>query len=155
MVSGSPRFGRLKLFRQVSPRFRSKLFFPIQNVPLEVFCHRPRIQIFQPWLKLRRTVHTVLSSSWGFLEISLFVLEQHGPMGRLGVVFLMHYQFTVVSFVNQIRCSVQFSLYFNQVEVHCTILERAIIRKMGSNKFDRSRQFLSFLKTAPMRSAVL
>ena len=98
------------------------LFHP-KCTTLEMLCYRLLIQIFQPWLKLRRTVHTVLSSSWGFLEISLFVLEQHGPMGRLGAVFLMLYQFTVASFVNQIRWSLWFWFAFLQ--------SRSLLHLMG------------------------
>lgn len=94
-----------KVLQASKTRFALEIIFNPKCTPLEVSCCRLLIQIFQPWLKLRRTVHTVLSSSWGFLEISLFVLEQHGPMGRLEVEFLMLYQFTVVSFGNQIRCS--------------------------------------------------
>lgn len=78
------------------------------------FC-RLLTQIFQPWLKLRRTVVIVLSSSWDFLEINLFVLERHGPMERPADVSLMLYQFTVANSVNQTRFAFHFGFYINKV----------------------------------------
>lgn len=85
-----------------------KMFLHWKIAPLKMCCHRQLIQIFQPWLKLRRTVHTVLNFLWDFPETSLFVLEQHGHMENLVVVSLMLCQFTVVNFVNQLRSVHQF-----------------------------------------------
>ncbi|CAN4110787.1 unnamed protein product [Withania somnifera] len=44
-----------------------------------------------------------LNFSWDLLEISLSVLEQHGPMVRLVAVSLMLYLCTAVNFVSQVR----------------------------------------------------
>lgn len=83
---------------------KRNFFFKVALL-LKFHCYRLQTQISQPQLKLKRTVHIVLSSSWDFLEISLFVLGQHGPMEMLVAESLMLYQFTAVNFANQIRCT--------------------------------------------------
>jgi hypothetical protein len=72
-----------------------------------------------------------LSSSWDFLEISLFVLEQHGHMEMLVAESHTHYQFTAVNFANQIRYAHHFSglsewVFIFAYVMFITIIEREI-----------------------------
>lgn len=97
---------------QASKSFSLEIILSIHIEFIFIYCIYRRLTLTSlPWLKLRRTVHIVLSFLWDFQGISLFVLEQHGLMGRLVVASLMHYQFIAVNSVSQIRfCTLKWFL---------------------------------------------
>lgn len=101
---------------QARTNFSVESHFSFQSeLVLKMHFYRLLIQIFQPWLKLRKTAHTALSFSWVSLEINPSVLVQHGLMGKLVVELHMLYPFTVVSFANQTRSALDLSFYFTKL----------------------------------------
>ena len=105
VASALPGFGRQKFFRQVN-LFSNEINLSIHIEFMFTHCiYRLPTLTSLPWLKLRKIVHIALSFLWDLQGISLFVLEQHGLMGRLVVASLMHYQFIAANSVSQTRFS--------------------------------------------------
>lgn len=121
----SPKFGDAVLFSVFISSLFSKTpimrqLFWGELISLQICYCRLLIPTFLPWLKLRRTVVTVLNFSWGLLGINLFVREQPGPMGSLAAKFHILSQCTVANFVNRIRYTnlFQWKVYIDLIVMH-------------------------------------
>ena len=76
---------------QASTNLVAKKLLYQNCTPYEHYCCRLVTQIYRLWLRLKKTVHIVLSFSWGWSEISLYVLEQHGLWQGWWQDFSCHY----------------------------------------------------------------